>query len=150
MAVVDTHCHASPYWFEPVEVLASEMDQNGVDKAVLIQFRGVFDNTYMIDCVRRYPGRFSMVAIVDTEAGEAPQRLEEWVKEGAEGVRLGPAVSSPGGDPLAIWRKAAELGIAVSSLGTLEEFSSPEFESIIKEFPSMPLIIEHALLHPLQ
>lgn len=24
MAIVDTHCHASPYWFEPVEVLGYE------------------------------------------------------------------------------------------------------------------------------
>ena len=143
MAVVDTHCHASPYWFEPVEVLVSEMDQNGVDKAVLIQFRGVFDNAYMIDCVGRYPGRFSLVAIVDTETDQAPQRLAEWVQEGAEGVRLGPSVRSPGENALAIWRKAAELGIVVSSLGTLEEFSSPEFEGIIKEFPSLPVIIEH-------
>ena len=143
MAVVDTQCHASPYWFEPGEVLVNEMEQNGVDRAVLIQFRGVFDNTYMIDCVGRYPGRFSMVAIVDTDTDEAPLRLEEWVKQGAEGVRLGPAVRSPGGDDLAIWRKAAELGIVVSSLGTLEEFSSPGFESIIKEFPTLTVIIEH-------
>ena len=143
MVVVDTHCHASPYWFEPVEVLVNEMDQNGVDKAVLIQFRGVFDNTYMADCVGRYPGRFSMVAIVDTEKDEAPELLEEWVKKGAEGVRLSPAARSPGQDAVAIWRKAAELRIVVSSLGTLEEFSSPEFESIIKEFPSLTIIIEH-------
>ncbi|PKB80082.1 MAG: hypothetical protein BZY88_10005 [SAR202 cluster bacterium Io17-Chloro-G9] len=143
MAVVDTHCHASPYWFEPVEVLVNEMDQNGVDKAVLIQFRGVFDNTYMIDCVGRYPGRFSMVAIVDTETDQAPQRLEEWVNRGAEGVRLGPAVRSPGEDAMAIWRKAAELGIVVSSLGTLKEFVSPEFDEVLNEFPNLTVIIEH-------
>ena len=41
MVVVDTHCHASPYWFEPVEVLLDEMTRSGVDKAALIQFRGV-------------------------------------------------------------------------------------------------------------
>ncbi|PKB80454.1 MAG: hypothetical protein BZY88_08690 [SAR202 cluster bacterium Io17-Chloro-G9] len=143
MAVVDTHCHASPYWFEPVEVLVNEMDQNGVDKAVLIQFRGVFDNSYMIDCVRRYPGRFSMAAIVDTDAEDAPAKLEGWVKEGAEAVRLDPSVRSPGSDPLAIWRKAAELGIAVSILGTAEEFASPGFEAVVKEFPNLAIIIEH-------
>ena len=32
MVVVDTHCHASPYWFEPIEVLLDEMNRNGVDK----------------------------------------------------------------------------------------------------------------------
>ena len=33
MVVVDTHCHASPYWFEPIEVLLDEMTRNEVDKA---------------------------------------------------------------------------------------------------------------------
>ncbi len=143
MVVVDTHCHASPYWFEPIEVLLDEMTRNGVDKAALIQFRGVFDNSYLLECVRRFPGRFSVVAIVDTGRPDAPERLEEWVKQGVEGVRLSPTVRSPGSGPLAIWRKAAELGIVVSSLGTVQEFASPEFENIIQEFPSLNIIIEH-------
>ena len=37
MGVVDTHCHVSPYWYEPVEPLLYQMTTNGVDKAVLIQ-----------------------------------------------------------------------------------------------------------------
>jgi L-fuconolactonase len=44
---------------------------------------------------------------------------------------------------LAIWRKAAELGVPVSSGGALEEFASAGFESIIKEFPSLNIVIEH-------
>ena len=52
MAVVDTHCHASPYWFEPVEVLLDEMGRNGVDHAVLTQFFGVYDNSYLVECTK--------------------------------------------------------------------------------------------------
>jgi len=143
MVVVDTHCHASPYWFEPVEVLLDEMTRNGVDKAALIQFRGVYDNSYLIECMRRFPGRFSAVVIVDTQRPDAPERLEEWVKQGAEGVRLSPTERSSGRDPLAIWRKAADLGIVVSSLGTLEEFASPGFEAVIKTLPGLNIILEH-------
>ena len=143
MVIVDTHCHASPYWFEPIEVLLDQMIRNGVDKAALIQFRGVFDNSYLLECVRRFPGRFSAVVIVDTGQADAPQRLEEWVKRGAEGVRLAPLERSPGNDPLAVWRKAADLGIVVSSLGTLDEFSSPDFEAVVQEFPGLSIIIEH-------
>jgi L-fuconolactonase len=143
MVVVDTHCHASPYWFEPIEVLLDEMIRNGVDKAALIQFRGVYDNSYLIESVRRFPGRFSAVVIVDTNQADAPQRLQEWVQQGAEGVRLNPLERSPGSDPLAIWRTAAELGQVVSCLGTVEEFASPEFESVIQEFPNLNIIIEH-------
>ena len=143
MVIVDTHCHASPYWFEPIEVLLDEMIRNSVDKAALIQFRGVYDNTYLIESMRRFPGRFSAVVIVDTGQADAPQRLDEWVRQGAEGVRLSPLERSPGSDPLAIWRKASDLGVLVSSLGTAEEFASPEFERVIQEFPNLNIIIEH-------
>ena len=57
--VVDTHCHALPYWFEPVEILLHQMARNGVDKAVLIQINGIYDNSYLVECMRRFPGRVS-------------------------------------------------------------------------------------------
>ena len=143
MVVVDTHCHASPYWFEPIEVLLDQMTRNGVDKAALIQFRGVYDNSYLIECMKRFPGRFSSVVIVDTGRADASERLQEWVFQGAEGLRLAPMERSPGSDPLAIWRDASYLGIVVSSLGTLEEFASSEFENVVKELSSLKIIIEH-------
>jgi L-fuconolactonase len=143
MLIVDTHCHALPHWFEPVEVLLHQMNANGVEKATLVQVRGQFDNRYLMECVRRFPGRFSAVAIVDTERPDAPQTLEGWVREGAEGVRLAPTTRSPGNDPLAIWRKAAELGIPVSSLGNPQGFTSAQFEEVVKELPTLPIIIEH-------
>ena len=143
MVIVDTHCHALPYWFEPIEILLDQMARNDVAKAVLIQIRGMYDNSYLIECMRRFPGRFSVVAMVDTDMPDAPESLEKWVKEGAEGVRLSPSVRSPGSDPLAIWRKAAELDVAVSSLGSLEEFASSEFKAVVREFPNLNIIIEH-------
>lgn len=143
MLIIDTHCHSSPYWFEPVEVLVAEMDRAGVEKATLVQFRGVFDNTYEIECVKRYPGRFSAIALVDTAQADAPAQLERWVNEGAEGVRLSPMERSPGADPLAIWRKAQELGIVVSASGGVSEFANPGFESLIQELPGLKIVIEH-------
>lgn len=143
MLIVDTHCHALPYWFEPVEILLDQMNRNDVDKAVLIQIRGMYDNSYLIESMRRFPGRFSVVVIVDTDMPDAPETLERWIKEGAEGVRLGPTARSLGSDRLAIWRKAAQLGVPVSSLGAVEEFASPEFESLVAELPDLKIIIEH-------
>ena len=100
-----------PYWYEPVESILDQMNRNDVDKTVLIQFRGQFDNDYLIECVRRFPGRFSATAVVDTRREDAPQELERLVSKGVEGVRIGPSVRSPGADRLAIWRKAEELGL---------------------------------------
>lgn len=143
MVVVDTHCHTSQYWFEPVEILLDEMNRNGVDKAVLTQFFGVYDNSYMIECMRRFPGRFSVIALVDVSRPDAPQQLEELAKQGVESLRLNVNMRSPGSDPLAIWRKAAELGMSVSNMGTVEDFASDEFEGIVRELSGLKIVIEH-------
>ena len=41
MIIVDTHTHAGPNWFEPVEMLVQQMHLNGVDKAVLFSMVGL-------------------------------------------------------------------------------------------------------------
>jgi L-fuconolactonase len=141
--VVDSHCHALPHWFEPVEVLLHQMNANGVEKATLVQVRGQFDNRYAIECVRRFPARFCAVVGVDTDRRDAPETLARWVEEGAVGVRLGPTVRSPGNDPLAIWRTAADLGIPVSAFGSPDEFTSSWFGQVLSELPNLRVIIEH-------
>ena len=143
MMIVDSHCHAGTSWFEPIELLVSQMDSNDVDRGVLIQHRGMYDNDYLLESEARFPGRFSVVAIVDTTATDASTALEEWASRGAVGVRLWPTARSPGPDPLAIWRKAAELGLAVSSLGALDEFASDEFSALVAEMSDLPIVIEH-------
>jgi L-fuconolactonase len=143
MVLVDSHCHALLHWFEPVDVLLHQMGANGVEKAALVQVRGQFDNRYLIECVRRFPTRFCALVGVDTDRPDAPETLAHWVGEGAIGVRLGPAVRSPGSDSLAIWRKAAELAIAVTAFGSPDEFTSPWFEQVLTELPNLPVIIEH-------
>ena len=40
MRIVDSHCHVSPVWYEPVESLLFHLDRNGVELAVLIQMNG--------------------------------------------------------------------------------------------------------------
>ena len=143
MKIVDTHCHAGRNWFEPVELLLHQMNANDVGRAVLIQHRGTYDNGYLFECARRFPGRFAVVAMVDTSRPEAPSALEKWAGEGAVGVRLGPTERSPGPDPLAIWRKAAELGLVVSSLGNVDAFASDEFEDLVGQLPELTIIVEH-------
>ena len=76
MTIVDTHCHAGETWFEPIEALLHQMDANDVDKAVLVQHRGAFDNSYLLECASRFPGRFAVVAQVDTSQSDAPAALE--------------------------------------------------------------------------
>ena len=143
MRIVDTHCHGGRNWFEPIELLLFQMNANDVDNAVLIQHRGTYDNTYLFECARRFTGRFKVVVIVDTSLPDAPATLEHWAEEGAVGVRLAPTERSPGDDPLAIWRKAGELGLVVSSLGGVDDFASDAFNNLVAELPDQPIIVEH-------
>ena len=143
MVVVDTHCHASPYWFEPVEVLLDEMSRNGVDKAVLTQFFGVYDNSYLVECMKRFPGRFSVIGLVDVNASDALNHLESLHRQGVEGIRFNSAMRSPGSDPIAVWRKAADLGMVASVMGSVESYAATEFENILRELPHLKVVIEH-------
>lgn len=143
MVIVDTHCHTSPYWFEPIEILMFQMDRNNVDKAILVQHFGQTDNQYILECARRFPGRLLPVAQINTEHNDAPKILRKWVKEGVVGIRLKATDRSPGKDPLAIWRTCAELSLPVTCYGKEEEFASDEFCKLIKELPEVTVIIEH-------
>ena len=58
MTIVDTHCHIGLHKYEPVESLAFMMGKSGVDKAVLIQYAGNADNTYMLNAMAAHPGKF--------------------------------------------------------------------------------------------
>ena len=143
MRIVDSHCHTSPSWFEPVELLLHQMDSNGVEKAALTQVYGTYDNTYLFECAERFPGRFAVVVLVDTSQPDAIATLERWAAQGAVGVRLRASIRSPGPDPMAIWRKADGLGLVVSSAGSVEELASDEFGELVEGLPDLPITIEH-------
>ncbi|MFH1141830.1 MAG: amidohydrolase family protein, partial [Chloroflexota bacterium] len=145
MLIVDSHCHAGTNWFEPVEMLVHQMDMNGVAKAVLIQHGGNHDNRYLLECVRRFPERFVAVVGVDVARPDAPETLERIAKErGVVGIRLHPRDRSPGNDPLAIWRKADELGLAISCLLVdAEHAAAPEFQRLVKALPDCTFVLEH-------
>lgn len=150
MRIVDAHCHASPYWYEPVEALLHQMDRNQVAQALLVQYHGQYDNAYQFACVRRHPDRLAAVVLVDVAADTALGTLERLAEEGAVGLRLRVDDRSPGDDPLAIWRKAAALGLPVTCTGTKEGFAQEEFAALVAALPQLPIILEHlgSLNHP--
>ncbi len=143
MIVVDSHCHASPVWYEPVESLLYEMEQNNVAHAILIQINGQTHNDYQFDCLARYPGRFASVVTVDTNGSDAPDDLRRLADRGASGVRLRPETRSPGDDPFAIWRTAEQLGIGVSCIGKAKDYASDDFSQLIEQFPDLNVVLEH-------
>jgi L-fuconolactonase len=143
MVAVDTHTHVLTNWFEPVETLLYHMDANQVDHALLVQDIPQTNNDYLFDCVRRYPGRFAPVVIVNLESSDGIAQLENEASRGASGVRLRATTRSPGQDPLAIWRAAARLGLPISCSGRLPQYSEDVFLDVLRAIGDTPLVIEH-------
>jgi L-fuconolactonase len=135
--VVDSHCHVSSSWYEPVEVLLFQMERNGVDHASLIQMNAQADNRYQHDCVRRYPGKFASVVFIHPDDPASVAQLEREAGEGASGVRIGP------GAPMALWEQAARLKLSVSCGGSGPLFASDQFAKVLESFPDIPIVIEH-------
>ncbi len=143
MLTVDAHCHAGLDWMEPIEALLFEMDRNAVDRAVLTQFVRLFDHTYLLDCVRRYPGRFAVIGAVDNTRATAVTTLERWAARGVQGIRI--RLMDVGGMTQlpAVLVRCAELGLKLSCYGTQEDYASAEFRALIERSPGVPVIIEH-------
>ena len=143
MTIIDAHCHASPIWYEPVEALLFQMDRNGVERAVLTQLLGQFDNGYQTEAIARFPGRFAQVGAIDPSAPDAAERIAQGAARGMAGLRLRADARSPGANPLAVWRSAAQAGLAVSCAGSAAGFLTADFVELAAALPQMPFVLEH-------
>ena len=102
--IVDTHLHvwSSDYDTYPmeggrtssedgsVEFLNTKMAEAGVGKAVIVQpIHYLFDNTYVGDTLKRFPGKFAAIGLVNQFEPGAADRLETLVTEhGFSGLRI--------------------------------------------------------------
>ena len=143
MLIVDTHCHAGENWFEPIEVLEFQMGRNGVDKAVLIQHGGTYDNGYLFDEAAKRGDRFKVVVLVDPDSEDPLGDLSRLAEQGAAGVRLAPDATFVNAGEFEIWQKAEELGLVVSCQGDPARFASDEFARVMDSCPDTQVVIEH-------
>ncbi len=141
--LVDCHVHVAMNWYEPVDSLLYQLDANGVDQAVLVQQGGQFDNSYLLECARRYPDRFYAVVLVDAGRPDAVGQIQALAEQGAHGLRMHPSDRSPGDDPLLIWRQAAVLGLPVSCTASTQHLIAPAFAQMVEAIPDGTFIIEH-------
>ena len=143
MVVIDTHCHASPVFYEPIECLLFQMDRCGVERAVLIQMREQYDNEYLFACQRHHPERLAAVVLVDHARAAATGELERLAERGAVGLRLAADARSPGHDPYAIWRAAEQLQLVVSCQPSGEALASDAFRDLVTTVPALRIVVEH-------
>ena len=141
--IVDTHCHVSSRWYEPVESLLSAMDRNGVDRAVMIQPLGSTDYGDMLAAARRHADRLRFVATVDPTRPDWADAVTHASGEGACGLRCRAGWRSPGDDPFAYWRLLEAQRLVVSMVGPVASFTDGSVSAIAAECPTLPLVLEH-------
>lgn len=141
MPIVDTHCHTGIHKYEPVEHLLYHMEQSGVDRAVIIQYNGNSDNSYLVECLRCHADRLKGAMIVaPNDDGTA---IRQWAEQGVGGIRLRADSRAATADPLAHWRTAAELNLVVSAFCSPSMLLSPQFLEVVVSFPNLKIVIEH-------
>ena len=169
--IIDTHTHVvaldqarwplnpagiGSTWFRdapvPVEQLARETTDAGVDAVVLVQAYGAytFDNSYVVDAAAHDLTRLVSIGIVDPEDAATPGTLRELAtRPGFTGIRLFPL-----GDParpqpewlddprtFPVWETCAELGLRVVVAMLPVQF--PKLRRVLDHFPEQTVVLDH-------
>jgi predicted TIM-barrel fold metal-dependent hydrolase len=134
-----------PPSFTPEELLKLARPV-GVTRVVLIQmsFYG-YDNSYMLDTMKRFKGVFSGVAVIDEEKRPA-ETMRELKKQGVRGFRIRPGKRSPetwldGPGMAAMWKCGAEEKLSMCHL--IDANSLPAVDRMCRKFPDTPVVIDH-------
>ena len=131
-----------------VEDLIRFMDLNKIDRTVLIQcmYHG-YDNSYMCDCLRRFPDRLHGVALIDPVKPGAAEEMERLYREhGVQGMRLYPIRDQDASwlssdEQNVLWETAQRLGVPFTWFGRCHQI--PLLEPILQRFPEVNVIVDH-------
>ena len=136
----------SPRLFTSGDVLHHATPE-GVTRIVLVQMSYYgFDNSYLLEAIRRQPEVFRGVAVVDWNSPEAEARMLSLVREGVRGFRIFPqnvpAESCLDGEGLdRMFRCAARENLALCLLVNPEAL--PAVRRRCAAFPETPVVIDH-------
>lgn len=140
---IDSHCHVSNRWYEPLDTLIFQMDRCGVERAVLVQLLGGTDDRTMRDAAIAHPDRFAWVGAIDATADDAEAQIARAAEDGAAGLRMRAGWRSAEEDPLALWKQVQSCGLAVSLVGPASSFTDGKLAEIASGVPDLPLVLEH-------
>jgi L-fuconolactonase len=136
VTVVDAHVHVGLTQYVVVDVLVSQMEAAGIDKALLVQYGGCFNNAYLRQCRERFPGRFAALGMVDYDAPDAAEQIRREVEENdLAGLRIPASTTNE-----AVWATVGELGIMASLSGRVD---GDGVENCIRRFPQVRFRLEH-------
>ena len=140
----------NPPSFTDDELLAIARPE-GVGRVVLIQHSGyhLFDNSYLIDAVRRHPTLFRIVGMVDDHQPDAGAMMKKLLPQGVTGFRITPFIRKGAyadlwlkTDGMAeMWKTGAETKQAMCCLINPEQLAG--VDAMCERFPDTPVVIDH-------
>jgi len=141
-----TKARMKPASYTPEELFA-QCRPHGVSRIVLIQMSWYkYDNSYMVDMMRKHKGAFGGVAIIDENAPNVRGRMWELGAQGVRGFRL--YANKKNSDAWAtsagmkeMWKVGADLGLAMCCLSDPDAL--PNIDRMCREFPETPVVIDH-------
>ncbi len=130
-----------------VEELQAQMKPVGVNRVVLIQMSFyAYDNSYMLDAIRKHPGMFSGVAVIDQNARRTDLLMRKLQKQGVRGFRIYPKnktkekwLDSPSMHTM--FATGADEQLAMCCLIDADEL--PALDRMCRDFPDTPVVIDH-------
>jgi predicted TIM-barrel fold metal-dependent hydrolase len=140
------------------EALIEQMDAENVASACLVQ-RGhlyAYDNRYIIDSARRFPGRLHPVVILDTQDPATPARYRAMVeRDHVRGFRMAQSrphfldtgwLCSP--EAMVVWKTCADLGTPVTTILFMNQlpYLLPLIKIIAGMFPALPILLDHGAM----
>jgi predicted TIM-barrel fold metal-dependent hydrolase len=107
-----------------------------------------FDNSYMLDMMKLYPGTFAGTAVIDPHAKEPERQMGELAKKGVRAFRIHPQLSQ---QPVERWLRpegfakmftaGARNNQALSCL--IGPDALPEVDRMCSDYKETPVIIDH-------
>lgn len=134
------HCGLKKYL--PIEQVRQAADHAQIERTVLVQHLGEYDNSYIQGIVEAEPDRFAGCFTIDTSAPDAEETLKRWADTQAfRGIRLlaETLVAAP-----RLWDLAAQrrLNIVTYQEPTLALYAGP-LASFLESQPDAKLILSH-------
>lgn len=165
MNYIDAHSHIwtpdtdgyplAPGWrrlnMDPASFTAEELQQQmaavGVNRTVLIQmsFYG-FDNSYMLDSIRKFPGKFAGVAVIDQNGRRPDVEMRKLKGLGVSGFRIYPKDRPPESwlsseSMHTMFSTGAHENLAMCCL--IDPTELPALDRMCRDFPDTPVVIDH-------
>src|SRR3989441_3503753 len=135
-----------PRTFLPEDILR-HAKPHGVNRVVLIQMSYYrFDNSYMLDVIRKSPDAFRGVAIVDWNGAEPDRKMREVAKAGVRGFRIYPGKAGAenwlDGEGFAkMFQCGAKEKLAMCPL--IGPNALAALDRQCRKFPETPVVIDH-------